>query len=76
MWMTNADGIAAKFVKENLTFTGEESPMNNLLLTLLGAVAEFERAMIHERQREGIALGKGQRRLRRTQAATDAATSG
>jgi len=53
-----ADGIAAKFVKENLTFTGDDSPMNNLLLTLLGAVAEFERSMIHERQREGIALAK------------------
>jgi DNA invertase Pin-like site-specific DNA recombinase len=53
-----ADGIAAKFVKENLIFTGDTSPMNNLLLTLLGAVAEFERAMIHERQREGIAIAK------------------
>ncbi|SFH74767.1 Site-specific DNA recombinase [Collimonas sp. OK307] len=52
------DGIAAKFVKENLTFTGDDSPMNNLLLTLLGAVAEFERSMIHERQREGIAIAK------------------
>ncbi|SFC62130.1 recombinase family protein [Collimonas sp. OK412] len=52
------DGIAVKFVKENLTFAGDDSPMNNLLLTLLGAVAEFERAMIHERQREGIALAK------------------
>jgi DNA invertase Pin-like site-specific DNA recombinase len=53
-----ADGIAVKFMKENLTFTGDDSPMNNLLLTLLGAVAEFERSMIHERQREGIALAK------------------
>jgi DNA invertase Pin-like site-specific DNA recombinase len=53
-----ADGIAVKFVKENLTFTGDDSPMNNLLLTLLGAVAEFERSMIHERQREGIAIAK------------------
>lgn len=32
--------------------------MNNLLLTLLGAVAEFERSMIRERQREGIAIAK------------------
>src|ERR1700693_3183708 len=53
-----ADGIAVRFVKENITFTGDDSPMNNLLLTLLGAVAEFERSMIHERQREGIALAK------------------
>lgn len=50
--------ITVQFVKENLTFTGDDSPMNNLLLTLLGAVAEFERSMINERQREGIAIAK------------------
>lgn len=32
--------------------------MNTLLLSMLGAVAEFERAIILERQREGIALAK------------------
>ena len=37
---------------------GEDSPMAILLLSLLGAVAEFERALILERQREGIALAK------------------
>jgi len=51
-------GICVQFVKENLTFTGVDSPMSNLLLSLLGAVAEFERSMIRERQREGIALAK------------------
>jgi DNA invertase Pin-like site-specific DNA recombinase len=51
-------GIHVQFVKENLTFTGEDSPMSTLLLSLLGAVAEFERSMIRERQREGIALAK------------------
>ena len=51
-------GVHVQFVKENLTFTGEDSPMSNLLLSLLGAVAEFERSMIRERQREGIALAK------------------
>jgi DNA invertase Pin-like site-specific DNA recombinase len=51
-------GIHVQFVKENLIFTGEDSPMSNLLLSLLGAVAEFERSMIRERQREGIALAK------------------
>jgi len=50
------DSINVKFVKENLTFTGEDNPMNKLLLTLLGAVAQFERSMIRERQREGIAI--------------------
>jgi DNA invertase Pin-like site-specific DNA recombinase len=51
-------GVHVQFVKENLTFTGEDSPMSNLLLSLLGAVAEFERSMIRERQREGIELAK------------------
>jgi DNA invertase Pin-like site-specific DNA recombinase len=51
-------GIHVQFVKENLLFTGEDSPMSHLLLSLLGAVAEFERSMIRERQREGIAIAK------------------
>ena len=51
-------GVAVQFIKESLTFTGEDSPMANLLLSMLGAVAEFERALILERQREGIALAK------------------
>lgn len=51
-------GIKVQFVKENLIFTGEDSPMSNLLLSLLGAVAEFERALIRERQKEGIAAAK------------------
>lgn len=51
-------GVKVQFVKENLIFTGEDSPMSNLLLSLLGAVAEFERALIKERQREGIAVAK------------------
>ena len=51
-------GVHVQFVKENLTFTGEDSPMSNLLLSLLGAVAEFERSLIRERQREGIELAK------------------
>lgn len=51
-------GVQVEFVKEQLTFTGEDSPMANLLLSLMGAFAEFERALIRERQREGIALAK------------------
>lgn len=53
-----AAGVRVEFLKEGLTFTGDDSPMNNLLLTMLGAVAEFERSLILERQREGIALAK------------------
>lgn len=51
-------GIRVQFVKESLTFTGEDSPMATLLLSMLGAVSEFERALIKERQREGIAIAK------------------
>jgi DNA invertase Pin-like site-specific DNA recombinase len=51
-------GVHVQFIKENMTFTGEDSPMSSLLLSLLGAVAEFERSMIRERQREGIAIAK------------------
>jgi len=51
-------GIRVVFLKEGLTFTGDDSPMARLLLSVMGAVAEFERALILERQREGIAQAK------------------
>jgi DNA invertase Pin-like site-specific DNA recombinase len=41
-------GVGVEFVKEQLTFTGEDSPMANLLLSVMGAFAEFERALIRE----------------------------
>ncbi|MET3934469.1 DNA invertase Pin-like site-specific DNA recombinase [Arthrobacter sp. OAP107] len=47
-----------EFVKESLVFTGEDSPMADLMLSVMGAFAEFERSLIRERQREGIALAK------------------
>jgi DNA invertase Pin-like site-specific DNA recombinase len=51
-------GIAVEFVKENLKFTKDRNNFDDLMLSVLGAVAQFERAMIGERQREGIALAK------------------
>lgn len=51
-------GVHIEFVKEHLSFTGEDSPMANLMLSVMGAFAEFERFLIRERQREGIALAK------------------
>jgi DNA invertase Pin-like site-specific DNA recombinase len=51
-------GVRMEFVKEGLTFTGDDSPIANLMLSVMGAFAEFERALIRERQREGIALAK------------------
>jgi DNA invertase Pin-like site-specific DNA recombinase len=53
-----SSGVKVEFVKESLTFAGDDSSMNTLLLSMLGAVAEFERSMILERQREGIAIAK------------------
>lgn len=56
----NAKGVVVRFVKENLAFEpgNEANPMGKLTLSLLGAFAEFERALIRERQREGIAIAK------------------
>ncbi|MDD3816375.1 MAG: recombinase family protein, partial [Desulfocapsaceae bacterium] len=52
----NGKGVSVVFHKENLTFTGNiENPMNKLMLQMMGAFAEFERNLIKERQREGIA---------------------
>lgn len=51
-------GIRIQFIKENLTFTGDDSPMATLLLSLMGAFSEFERSLIRERQLEGIQLAK------------------
>ncbi|WP_413460097.1 recombinase family protein [Herbaspirillum huttiense] len=51
-------GITVTFVKEGLTFSGEANPMNTLMLSMMGAFAEFERELIKERQREGIDAAK------------------
>src|SRR5262249_61411113 len=51
-------GVGITFLKEHLTFTGEDTPMAQLMLSVMGAFAEFERALLRERQREGIALAK------------------
>jgi len=51
-------GVQVEFVKEGLTFTGDDAPMATLLLSIMGSFAEFERALIRERQMEGIAQAK------------------
>lgn len=53
-------GIGVHFMKENLNFTDKESPMANLMLMIIGSIAEFELSLIQERQREGIAIAKKQ----------------
>lgn len=50
--------MVVEFVKEGLTFTDDDSAKSKLMLTIMGGVAEFERAMIRERQLEGIAKAK------------------
>jgi DNA invertase Pin-like site-specific DNA recombinase len=55
----NDKGVSVKFYQENLLFAADNSnPMSELMLNLLGAVYQFERAMILERQRQGIAQAK------------------
>jgi DNA invertase Pin-like site-specific DNA recombinase len=61
------EGVRVQVVKESLIFTGENSPMAHLLPSVIGAFAEFERALILEHQREGIAAAKARGRLHRPQ---------
>lgn len=57
-------GVAVRFHKEGLHFTGKDEPFQRLQLQIIGAVSEFERSMIRERQREGIALAKAKGRYK------------
>jgi DNA invertase Pin-like site-specific DNA recombinase len=55
----NGRGVSVEFVKENMNFTASsEDPRSILMFTMLSAFAQFERSLIKERQREGIALAK------------------
>lgn len=53
-----AEGIEIRFVKENLTFKQDTNALSQLLLSVMGAFAEFERNLILERQREGIEIAR------------------
>lgn len=55
----NSKGVTVQFHKENMIFNGDKSDsMSNLLFNILGSFAEFERELMLERQREGIAKAK------------------
>ena len=54
----NDRGVVITFHKENITFTGAADAMAMMMLSVMGAVAQFERSMILERQKEGIAIAK------------------
>ena len=51
-------GVTVEFIKNRLTFSGKADPMAKLMMTMLAAFGEFERDLIRERQREGIAIAK------------------
>jgi DNA invertase Pin-like site-specific DNA recombinase len=55
----NDKGVSIRFIKDNLTFPPEGTDgASKLYLSILGAVAEFERSIIKQRQREGIEKAK------------------
>ena len=55
----NRRGGPVEFVKESVVFTADnEDPRSALMFTMLAVFAQFERSLIKERQREGIALAK------------------
>ncbi|MDU4435446.1 MAG: recombinase family protein [Pluralibacter gergoviae] len=57
--LLNDKGVSVHFYKENMKFNGDKSDsMTNLLFNILGSFAEFERELMLERQREGIAKAK------------------
>lgn len=57
----NERRVTVIFHKEGLTFSGDgQSPMQTLQLQLMGAIAEFERALIRERQEEGLAKAQAE----------------
>ncbi|MEI4978016.1 recombinase family protein [Aeromonas caviae] len=49
-------GIVVRFLTNGMSF--DNSPQSRLILTMMGAVAEFERGIISSRRNEGIALAK------------------
>ena len=66
-------GISIEFRKEQLTFDGKADSTGMLMLQIMGAVSEFERAMILERQREGIRIAQAKGTYRGRKAALSAA---
>ena len=52
-------GVSVVFHRENLTFSADhQDPMNELMLSMIGAFAQFERSVLKERQAEGIEKAK------------------
>ena len=67
-----AKGVSVSFTKNNLTFSPDSKDhMAKLQLTMLAAFAEFERELIRERQREGIAIAKAEGKYKGRRKITD-----
>lgn len=58
-----ARGVGVRFMNENLTFTGNENPMQTMILQVMGSFAQFERSMIRERQKEGQIAARAKGKL-------------
>lgn len=56
-----AEGVTLRILSMNVDTS---TPTGKLMLTLLGGIAEFERDLMLERQREGIAKAKAEGRYR------------
>jgi len=61
----NNKGVALVSNKESIDTS---TPTGKLMLTMIGAIAEFERANLLERQREGIAIAKSDGKYKGRQA--------
>lgn len=65
-------GCVLEFISERITVSrNSRSPLQELFLTFLSAMAEFERSRIRERQAEGIALAKARGVYEKQRALTD-----
>ncbi len=56
--------VGIEFVKENIKLLSKSCPMTNLLLSVLGAISQFEVERNRERQLEGIAIAKREGRYK------------
>ncbi len=55
-------GVSVEFVGERLTFAkDQDNPYAMFQLHMLGAVAQWERSLIRERQRQGIAIARARK---------------
>ncbi|EJR52622.1 hypothetical protein IIO_06128 [Bacillus cereus VD115] len=53
-------GAGLKSISETWLDTSSDNPMNEFLLTIFSGLVQFERGMIKQRQKEGIAIAKAE----------------